>query len=347
MTNQRYSRVKLFGAGVAVFLVIQMFHLICAGEGQGNRSDFRKKVEEAFPEQTSRITERYGLKPYGEENNPRTENAKLSVILVHGLDEPGKVWMNLAPALQENGFEVWLMHYPNDQPIRESAKFLFDQIHSGQSRLKSDLILITHSMGGLVAREMLTSPELHTQDQTEKDGLPEVRQLIMVGTPNHGSHLAHFRVFAELREQIFHMAKGEYHWLLPILDGAGEAGKDLLPGSEFLETLNHRKNPENIKITVIAGVMSPLEKNDARQIIQSLSDKLSPGGKAVFDTVANKVNSLLNELGDGAVSLESARLSGMAMETVTGTHLSIIRNISPDSERIPPAIPVIIQCLQE
>ena len=52
-----------------------------------------------------------------------------------------------------------------------------------------------------------------------------------------------------------------------------------------------------------------------------------------------------NEVGDGLVSVRSAQLSGVPLRIVQGTHLSIIRNITSDRQRIPPAIPIIMEQL--
>jgi hypothetical protein len=46
------------------------------------------------------------------------------------------------------------------------------------------------------------------------------------------------------------------------------------------------------------------------------------------------------------VTVESARLEGVPHRTVDGTHLSMIRNITSDSRRIPPAVPIIIDQLK-
>jgi pimeloyl-ACP methyl ester carboxylesterase len=345
MTNKSHARSFLIYSQLFIFIWIHILHGICYGETSHPPQTIRNRVVEKFPEQTRRIMERYGLTPHGKDSGGGVTPGRPAVILVYGLDEPGKVWMNLAPALLENGHAVWLLLYPNDQPIRVSAKFFLEEIRAASAELSPELIIVAHSMGGLVAREMLTAPALHYQERIAGEGLPRVRQLIMVGTPNHGSQMAHFRVLAELREQVVHMVKGEYHWLLPIMDGTGEAGIDLLPESEFLAALNSRKHPENIDMRVIAGIMNPLQTNDARQTIEGLLAKLSPDRKASVHKVAAKINGVFNEMGDGAVSLASARLAGIPLETVSGTHLSIIRNISRDSNRVPPALPIILRAI--
>ena len=52
-------------------------------------------------------------------------------------------------------------------------------------------------------------------------------------------------------------------------------------------------------------------------------------------------------VGDGLVSVDSARLDEVPMRIVQGTHVSIIRNILADSERSPPAVPIVIEHLKK
>ena len=120
-------------------------------------------------------------------------------MLIHGLDDPGAVWQNLAPALVKDGYNVWLMHYPNDQPIVDSAYLFFMKLHGLKESGVNRLCIVAHSMGGLVSREMLTSPAIGYKTSVEKGQVPEVINLIMIGTPNHGSQLARFRIVTEMR----------------------------------------------------------------------------------------------------------------------------------------------------
>jgi hypothetical protein len=56
--------------------------------------------------------------------------------------------------------------------------------------------------------------------------------------------------------------------------------------------------------------------------------------------------SLTREVGDGLVSVESTRLEGVEQRTVEGTHLTMIRNLTEDSDRVPPAVPIIVDRLK-
>ena len=167
----------------------------------------------------------------------------------------------------------------------------------------------------------------------------------MVGTPNHGSGLAQFRAFTEFRDQLGNLFKGNYHWLQGIIDGAGEAGIDLIPGSKFLKTLNSRPHPSNVSLLVIAGMMSQRQKNEIERFAHNLEAKLPEDTRFVAEKIEKVLLSVSNQVGDGLVSVNSASLSGVPLRIVQGTHLSMIRNIRAGSQRIPPAIPIIIEQL--
>jgi hypothetical protein len=64
------------------------------------------------------------------------------------------------------------------------------------------------------------------------------------------------------------------------------------------------------------------------------------------DELGQNMIALTDGLGDGLVTIESTRLAGVPHRTVDGTHLSMIRNITSDSRRIPPAVPIIVERLK-
>ncbi|MBT8365511.1 MAG: acetyltransferase, partial [Deltaproteobacteria bacterium] len=269
-----------------------------------------------------------------------------SVVLVHGLDDPGQVWQSLAPELIKEDFNVWLLQYPNDQPIVESARFFFEKLKGLKKLGIQRISIVAHSMGGLVSREMLTSPKIEYNRSAENKLVPEVAALIMVGTPNHGSQLARFRVFTEMRDHLVRLTKGEANWLGAIIDGAGEAKIDLLPGSRFLTELNGRPHPQGVDMLIIAGITSPWNESDINRWVSNLRKKVSADQQKRVDELGKDMISMTHGLGDGLVTVESARLEGVEHRTVDGTHLSMIRNISKGSQRMPPAVPIIVERLK-
>jgi hypothetical protein len=167
----------------------------------------------------------------------------------------------------------------------------------------------------------------------------------MVGTPNHGSQLARFRFFAEFRDHLERLRNGEANWLGSILDGAGEAKIDLLPNSSFLTELNSRSHPADLETIIIAGITTPWSEEDIRQQFDTLSGKIPSSNQQSVDRLTESLISMTHGLGDGLVTVDSTRMEGIPHISVNGTHLTMIRNLSETSPRVPPAIPVIVEWL--
>lgn len=316
---------------VAVAIVWQLLRSEFVDTERQARSQIKDAAVQAFPTQAAAAQARYGLSRLYP-----ARSGNLEVVLVHGLDDPGKVWMNLAPALNAAGYGVSQMTYPNDQPVHDSAALLHASLRPLSRDGVDQVAIVAHSMGGLVTREMLTNPVFACGSAHCR--IPRVRQLIMIGTPNHGSSLARFRGLGELREQFARILAGEAGWLDWIFDGAGEAGIDITPGSPFLTALNERPPPRGTAMDVIAGVIAD---EQAQAMDRLIAESIS--GEPSDPTL--RVAPLAERLGDGLVSLASARLPGVPLHRVQGNHLSIIRNLAADDDREPPAIPIVLDLL--
>jgi pimeloyl-ACP methyl ester carboxylesterase len=350
--NKRAKKRRWFwiiGGILLIFGLWQFFANLYREEEKQLRSQLRETVKEKFPEQTAEFSKSFGLFFFkgDREASSGVDPDRKSVVLVHGLDDPGKVWQNLAPELVKEDYNVWLMQYPNDQPVVESARLFFEALQGLKQRGIGRISIVAHSMGGLVSREMLTRPEIEYDASVKNRRVPEVVALIMVGTPNHGSQLARLRIFTEMRDQWARLTKGEANWLAGILDGAGEAKIDLLPGSRFLTELNARPHPEGVDMMIIAGVTSPLNESDINRWVSDLRQKVPDDKQKWVDEFSKNMIALTHGLGDGLVTVESTRLEGVPHRTVDGTHMSMIRNITSGSGRIPPAVPIIIDYLKK
>lgn len=335
----------------AIILLLGLYQLIThfyRDEEKELRSNVRTAVTDTFPDHQAKYAETLGLFRYGVEPGSAMDGNRQSgsVVLVHGLDDPGKVWQNLTPALLRRGFDVWQFEYPNDQPLAESAALLSQELQQLRGEDIKQISIVAHSMGGLISREFLTSRSIDYHGSQANNQVPQVTMLIMVGTPNHGSPMVKLRLFSEVRDHLTRLFKGQAGWFNFIFDGAGEAKIDLLPGSSFLTELNGRPYPEDIEQLIIAGVTSPWDREQVDRVLQSYSEKLPGISREDLDTVQSLLASMTDGLGDGLVSVESTKLPGIPHLTVQGTHLSMIRNVTANSERMPPAIPIIIERLQ-
>lgn len=346
-----FKKRKLFAGTVFLVVLIvsvQVVRIYFEAEEKEIRIQLRESIQQQFPVSFEKNQSGYGLQPYSMSSSERELKVKQDrVILVHGLDDPGIIWQDLAPVLLARGYQVLIMSYPNDQPIRDSAYFFGQQMEQFSAEHgTAPVVIVCHSMGGLVTREMLTNPNVGYEQKIKAGLVPALTHLIMVGTPNHGSIFSRLRFFTEVRDQLVSAGKEQFQWLRPIFDGMGEAGIDLYPGSAFLNELNRRPLPNVDKMLIIAGIMSPWEKKDIEKGIEEMKHSFPVSTQTSFVKFQQVLLEMIKEVGDGLVSVDSASLPGVPLVQVQGTHVSIIRNLIKSSERIPPAIPIILRELE-
>ncbi len=277
----------------------------------------------------------YGLKhPPGAE----TRGGPI-VLLVHGLDEPGDIWDDLIPALDAQSFEARVFRYPNDQGIDRSAAYLAN----AWSALPASrpVVLIGHSMGGLVVREFVTG-WLHPPDRAPEATSPNVRGVILAGTPNHGSEWSRLRIWLELRDHLPLETQRRFSLFAALRDGTGAAKIDLRPESDFLRRLNARPWPPEIPIQLIGGVLvePPASMIESlREIARELHSE------ALEQRLARWWSTLGEDLGDGVVSATSLRLTEAPPPIlVNASHRGMLARFRP-SDSQPPAIAPILETL--
>lgn len=258
------------------------------------------------------------------------------IVLLHGLDEPGTIWDDLAPALVAAGYEVWELRYPNDQGIDRSAAFL--AAHWPELPADRPAVLIGHSMGGLLAREFVSGWRHAVGRPARVAGAPIVG-LILVGTPNHGSEWARLRVWLELRDQ-FPSDRGRRFSLFAALrDGTGEAKLDLRPGSDFLRELNARPWPAEIPVRSIAGQLTAPPARLAAGLDAAADETHSSRLRQRLD---DWWSGLGDGLGDGVVTLESVRLADAPPPlTVAASHRGMLLRLLPGDPEPPAIVPIL------
>ncbi|MBK1721940.1 esterase/lipase family protein [Thiocystis violacea] len=279
----------------------------------------------------------HGLQHHGANPHPSAGR----VLLVHGLDEPGSIWDALIPALQSDAYDVWELRYPNDQGIDRSAAFLAGEWP--RLTAESPVFLIGHSMGGLVIRDFLTRWRYPAGEAPRVAGA-EVGGAILVGTPNHGSEWARLRIWLELREHFALNEHRRFSLLASLRDGTGAAKIDLRPDSELLKHLNARPWPAQIPLQLIGGrLVEP-----TREMTDSLAAIAThTGSKGLQEGLSDWWSTLGDDLGDGVVALASLRLPEAPPPIlVNASHRGMLTRLMP-SDALPPAIPIILEILQQ
>src|SRR5262249_39105683 len=136
------------------------------------------------------------------------------------------------------GYPTGALRYSSDQSISDSAALLSQELRRlAHEQPDRKITLLTHSMGGLVARGAIENAALDPGN---------VSQLIMIAPPTHGTSCAYLSLPAEL---LGHTSSGRDHSLAHLVltgieNSLSEARNDLKPDSAYLECLNRRsRNP--------------------------------------------------------------------------------------------------------
>lgn len=144
---------------------------------------------------------------------------KTVVLLVHGLNSSPATWFPMLNHLQADkevreNYQFWLFSYPSGYPYSYSASILRRELDQAESeyRLKKEIVVIGHSMGGCISHLLITDSKRKIWDQmftvppekmevspdhkhilvesTIFSHRPEIGRVIFISTPHRGSELA-------------------------------------------------------------------------------------------------------------------------------------------------------------
>ncbi|RCS31527.1 alpha/beta hydrolase [Rhodanobacter denitrificans] len=95
---------------------------------------------------------------------------RLTVVMLHGLASSPEAWINVANEVMgdeklRRNYQVWEVYYPTNLPVAVNLANIRKALDatlkhydpSGQARASNNMVLIGHSMGGLIARLLVSS----------------------------------------------------------------------------------------------------------------------------------------------------------------------------------------------
>lgn len=245
------------------------------------------------------------------------------VILVHGLDADRSDCLPMADLLKQAGHQAAFFSYPNEQPIVDSADLLARSLRDFRGRYpKARIDVVAHSMGGLVARQCI--------EGTDYPG--GIGRLIMIAPPNGGSSWARFRCVLSMEEN-YNLRRWDpdWHWTWALTEGMGEAGSDLMPGSDFLKQLNARSRRDGVQYTIIAGNRSGVSRVEGN-CVDTIANWIPVRARGwwgfghCYRKLQRIAGNYRTETGesDGPVSIASAKLRGVDdFVIVPADHISL------------------------
>lgn len=273
---------------------------------------------------TSKFTSARGDAQYDVDADWKLRTKRLPlVVFLHGMQSSGDAFVPLRGFVRDIGYATSAVTYDFNASIQESAKtvsrLVTQRVNLDETKT-TELILIGHSMGGLVAREW-----------TENRALPgsDITRLITIGSPHRGSNWASLPPLLGL----FSGGPVDGQQLIDVLlHQPSSAGmRDLVPGSSFITTLNDRPLRKDVRYTAIVGSGSPVSAQDATNLRRELQ-RLDQDG-TFLRLIRPRIRPLLESFdelaqgkGDGVVSAESGRLNASADNVIVNvSHFDMVR----------------------
>lgn len=277
--------------------------LAALGEQRGVRGWLRRKIV------CEADLARYGLR--FEQDWERSDPQKPVVVFIHGFNSTPQQNAAIMVPIHEAGYPCGTFEYPNDQSLRLSAHLLSTELRRFARQYPvRRVILVCHSMGGLVARDCI-------EDASTDPG--NVARLILIAPPTHGTLLAHFAAGTDVWEHWLARKSGSPWRRLrdSIVDGLGEAADDLCPDSPFLNALNSRPLDSHVRYSVLLGTGASLNEAQIKWIRESVCECVArlPGAKdsaRQLDAILADIDELVEGKGDGVVAIKRGRLDGVA-----------------------------------
>jgi pimeloyl-ACP methyl ester carboxylesterase len=168
------------------------------------------------------------------------------VVLLHGFGETERCWRSedptLAEGLRADGFSVLRPRYNTGRAVADNGSELADLLESVRLAWPvpvEEVVLIGHSMGGLVAQSAVLAARSSGYLWTDL-----ATHLVAIGTPHLGSPI---EKAVELASRGLGLFK-ETRSLADLLEGRSVGIKDLRSGADI--------RPEGVQYHVIAGVVT-------------------------------------------------------------------------------------------
>jgi pimeloyl-ACP methyl ester carboxylesterase len=254
---------------------------------------------------------------------------RLTVIMLHGLASSPEAWINVVNEVMgdeqlRRTYQVWEVYYPTNQPVAvnrlQISKVIEETIHhfdpTGHAVASQHIVLIGHSMGGVIARLLVSSsddklwvavPERNALTPAEKqkvrqvlapylqfEPMPQVTRAVFLAAPHRGTPVAQWKLARWIGNLI----------RLPVT---------LLEQSKNLTDAMQGKTTSGDTATRVPNSIDNL--SDADPFIKA-SSTLPISPTVHYHTIVGvyKLKGPLNDSDDGVVPYASAHLDGADSE---------------------------------
>jgi len=182
---------------------------------------------------------------------------KIPIIFVHGINGSAREFEPLVDRLDRHRYKPWFFHYPSGGDLDQMAELFYQIFLSGKVYVSNGMpiIVVAHSMGGLVVREAINRYEGKSREN-------EIHLLVTMATP-FGGHSA--------------AATGEEHGLIVL-----PSWRDLNPDNDFIRNLYRSPLPEFVHHELIYAYQNPnaVKLGENSDGVVALTSQLRPEAQA-------------------------------------------------------------------
>lgn len=176
---------------------------------------------------------------------------KVPVIFVHGIDGSAREFADVIAQLDRRRYAPWFFHYPSGGNLQQLGAMFYEIFLSGNTipRTEQPMVIVAHSMGGLVVREALNRHRGTAREQI-------VGRLITIASPLAGHPSAARAARAPV--------------VIP-------SWRDLDPQSRFIQQLHRAPLPAGMSYHLFytVGTASPPNASKAGDGVVPLSSQLA------------------------------------------------------------------------
>ncbi len=253
---------------------------------------------------------------------------KAPVVLIHGLFSDPQSWADMINDLRAtpgflDRYQIWVYRYPTGQGFLQSATVLRNELHAAVKMLERKqpdpalhrIVLVGHSMGGLVAKLQVTHSEnliwdklanrpLETIVTTEQarsflaencffDPNPDVGRVIFIASPHAGSLTSSGLIGrgssllvqpseqqAAMHDQLIRDNPQTFN---PLIERGMPTSIDMLqPQSPLLEVMRRMRIGCHVKLHNIIGCSQPLSLDGPSDGVVSVRSATHPDCQSVL-----------------------------------------------------------------
>jgi pimeloyl-ACP methyl ester carboxylesterase len=226
---------------------------------------------------------------------------KIPVIFVHGINGSAREFAPFVEQLDSTNYKPWFYHYPSGGDLDQLAELFYQIFLSGKVYDSGGMpiIVVAHSMGGLIAREAINKYEGKHREN-------EVHLLVTMATP-FGGHAA--------------AAKGEEHGLIVL-----PSWKDLNPNNDFIGNLYRKPLPNFLHHELIYAYQNPgtIKLGENSDGVVALASQLHPDAQTQANGQFGFDNSHTDILESEEVSAHLQTLMDQVKNPVPAPQLAVL-----------------------